>query len=200
VSASHALFRPLSRASSRSTSLGFALAVNCWLLRLLFQANCAAVPVGQGGVSRRRDGIRPHPYARDTAWAMSQENVDGFRKAIAGYNRGAIGAMLEITHPEAEWYPFTAAVEGNEAYHGHEGLRRWWANVDASFDQVKASVDDIRDLGDELLALGHLRARFRSGVTLDTEIAWLVRYRDGLAVWGHAYQSHADALEAAGLS
>jgi hypothetical protein len=31
------------------------------------------------------------------------------------------------------------------------------------------------------------------------EIAWLVRYRDDLAVWGHAYQSHAEALEAAGL-
>jgi hypothetical protein len=64
---------------------------------------------------------------------MSQESVDGFRKAIAGYNRGEIGPMLEITDPEAEWYPFTAAVEGNEAYHGNEGLRRWWENVDASF-------------------------------------------------------------------
>ena len=88
-------------------------------------------------------------------------------------NRGKIGPMLEITHPEAEWYPFTAAVEGNEAYHGHEGLRRWWENVDARFDRVDATVDDIRDLGDQLLALGRFRARFRSGVTLDTEIAWL---------------------------
>lgn len=130
---------------------------------------------------------------------MTEQNVEGFRKAIAGYNRGDIGPMLEITHPDAEWYPFTAAVEGAHAYHGREGIRRWWANVDAIFDQVDASVDDVRDLGDELLALGHLRARFRSGVTLDTEIAWLFRYRDGLAVWGHAYQSHAEAVEAAGL-
>jgi ketosteroid isomerase-like protein len=131
---------------------------------------------------------------------MSQENVGGFRKAVAGYNRGDIGPMLEITHPDAEWYPFTAAVEGDEAYHGREGIKRWWANVEAIFDRVEASVDDVRELGDQLLALGHLRARFRSGVTLDTEIAWLLRYRDGLAVWGHAYQSHAEALEAAELS
>jgi ketosteroid isomerase-like protein len=131
---------------------------------------------------------------------MSQENVEGFRKAIAGYNRGEIGPMLEITHPEAEWYPFTAAVEGDEPYHGPQGVRKWWANVDASFDRVDASIDDIRDLGDRVLALGHLRARFRSGVSLDTEIGWLLRYRDDLAVWGQAYQSHADALEAAGLS
>jgi ketosteroid isomerase-like protein len=131
---------------------------------------------------------------------MSQEKVERFRKAIAGYNRGEIEPMLEIIHPDAEWYPFTAAVEGDEAYHGPDGLRKWWANVDASFDRVDASIDDIRDLGDDLLALGHLRARFRSGVALDTEIAWLLRYRDGLAVWGRAYQSHAEALEAAGLS
>jgi ketosteroid isomerase-like protein len=130
---------------------------------------------------------------------MSEENVEGFRKAVAGYNGGDIGPTLEITHPDAEWYPFTAAVEGDEAYHGHEGIRRWWANVEATFDRVDASVDEVRELGDQLLVLGHLQARFRSGVNLDTEIAWLLRYRDGLAVWGHSYRSHADALEAAGL-
>ena len=131
---------------------------------------------------------------------MSQENVELFLKALDGYNRRDIEAMLEIWHPEAEWYPFTAQVEGDDAYHGHEGLRQWWANVDATFEELEASVEEIRDLGDAVLALGRLRARFRSGVTLDTAIAWLTRYRDGLAVWGHAYQSHSDALEAAGLS
>jgi hypothetical protein len=34
-----------------------------------------------------------------------------------------------------------------------------------------------------VLALGHLRARFRSGVILDTEIGWLTRCRDALVVW-----------------
>jgi len=130
---------------------------------------------------------------------MSQENVELFNKALEGYNRRDIEAMLEIWHPKAEWYPFTAQVEGDDAYHGHEGLRQWWANVDATFEELEASVEEVRDLGDAVLALGHLRARFRSGVTLDTEIGWLTRYRDGLAVWGRAYQSHAEALEAAGL-
>jgi ketosteroid isomerase-like protein len=130
---------------------------------------------------------------------MSNENVELFQKALECYNRRDVEAMLEIWHPEAEWYPFTAQVEGDDAYHGREGLRQWWANVDATFEELEASAEDIRDLGDAVLALGHLRARFRSGVTLDTEIGWLTRYRDGLAVWGRAYQSHAEALEAAGL-
>jgi ketosteroid isomerase-like protein len=106
---------------------------------------------------------------------MSQENVELFRKGIEAYNRRDIEAMLVIWHPEAEWYPFT-------------------------FEEIEASVEEVRDLGDTVLALGRLRARFRSGVALDSEIGWLTRYRDGLGVWGRAYQSHAEALEAAGLS
>ena len=131
---------------------------------------------------------------------MSQENVELFLRGLEAYNRRDIEAMLEISHPEGEWYPFTAQVEGDDAYHGHEGLRQWWGNVDATFEELEASVEEVRDLGDTVLALGHLRARFRSGVTLDTAIGWLTRYRDGLAVWGRAYQSHVEALEAAGLS
>ena len=131
---------------------------------------------------------------------MSEENVETFRRGMEAYNRRDIEAMLVLWHPEAEWYPFTAQVEGDDTYHGHEGLRQWWANFDATFAEIDASVDEVRDLGDTVLALGRLRARFRSGVALDTDIAWLTRYRDGLAVWGRSYQSHAEALEAAGLS
>ena len=96
---------------------------------------------------------------------MSQENVALFRQAIDCYNRRDLESMLQIWHPEAEWYPFTAQVEGDDAYHGHEGLRRWWANVDATFEEIEASVEEVRDLGDTVLALGRLRARFRSGAS-----------------------------------
>jgi hypothetical protein len=71
--------------------------------------------------------------------------------------------------------------------------------VDATFEELGATVQEVRDLGDSVFALGHLRARFRSGVPLETEIGWLTRYRDGLGVWGRAFQSHAEALEAASL-
>jgi ketosteroid isomerase-like protein len=131
---------------------------------------------------------------------VSQENVERFRKALGGYNRRDIGPTLEIADPDCEWHPFTAAVEGDKPYLGHEGLRQWWANVDATFERVNATADDVRDLGDVLLVLGRLQARFTSGVTLESEIAWLLRYRNDLVVSGHTYQSHAEALAAAGLS
>ena len=131
---------------------------------------------------------------------MSEEHVELFKKGIESYNRRDLEAMLEVWHPEAIWHPVTAQAEGDDAYHGHEGLRQWWANMDATFEEMEASVEDVRDLDDTVLGLGHLRARFRSGVTLDMEFGWLTRYRDGLCVWGRSYQGHAEALEAAGLS
>ena len=130
---------------------------------------------------------------------MSQENVDLFRKGMDAFLLGDIEPLLETSHPEIEWYPFSAQVEGDVAYQGHEGVRQWWANLRATFEEFQASIDEVRDQGEVVLALGNLRARFRSGITLDTEVGWVFRFRNGLAVWGRAYQSHAEALEAAGL-
>jgi ketosteroid isomerase-like protein len=131
---------------------------------------------------------------------MSQENVELFHEAIEGYNRRDIEPLVKISHPDGEWYPFTAQAEGDEAYRGHDGLRQWWANVDATAEEVEATVDEVHDEGDVLVALGRLRARSKGGVTLDTEVGWFLRFRDGLVVWGRVYQSHAEALEAAGLT
>ena len=83
---------------------------------------------------------------------MSQENVATFKRVIEAYNRREIEPLLETSDPEIEWYPFTAQVEGDEAYHGHEGLRQWWANIDAAFEDFEASVDEVRDLDDTVVA------------------------------------------------
>jgi ketosteroid isomerase-like protein len=130
---------------------------------------------------------------------MSQENVELFRKSIDAYNRRDVEAILETWHPEGKWYLVSPRVKGGEAYHGHEGLRQWWATMQSSNEGLEVILDEVQDLDDTVLALGHIRARFGS-IALDSEIGWLTRYRDGLAVWSRAYQSNAEALEAAGLS
>jgi ketosteroid isomerase-like protein len=130
---------------------------------------------------------------------MSRENVERFRRGMEAFLRHDIEPLLATSHPEVEWYPFSAQVEGDVAYQGHDGIRRWWANLNATFEEFEASIDDVRDRRETVLALGRLRARFRSGITLDTEMGWVFRFRDGLVVWGRAFQSHAEAIEAAAL-
>ncbi len=63
---------------------------------------------------------------------MSQENVETFHKAADAYTRGDLEAYLETAHPDVVWYPFTAEAEGGEAYRGHEGVRRWWSNLESN--------------------------------------------------------------------
>jgi ketosteroid isomerase-like protein len=130
---------------------------------------------------------------------MSQENIQAFERGVEAYNRRDVGPLLEVSHPDIEWHPLTAEVEGGEAFHGHEGLREWWAKLEATFEEFTVGVEEVRDLGDLVLALGHARLRFRSGGILDTKAGYLGRFRDGLAVWAQQYPSHAQALEAAGL-
>jgi hypothetical protein len=54
-------------------------------------------------------------------------------------------------------------------------------------------------LGDTVIAFGQLWVRFKSGVALEHEIAWVARYRDGLLSWGRTFRIRAEALEAVGL-
>jgi ketosteroid isomerase-like protein len=142
--------------------------------------------------------VPPWP-TRDTERAMSQENVEAFNRALAAYNRGNVEPMVEVSHPEIEWYPLSAEVEGGVCFRGHEGLRQWFANLHATFAEFEASVDDVRDLGDVVLALGGVHLRFRTGGILNTEAGYVSRFRDALAVWARMYPSHAEAFEAAGL-
>src|SRR5215208_6682014 len=76
---------------------------------------------------------------------MSQENVEVFMRVVDAYNRRDFDGFAASFDPEGEWYPATVPVEGGEAYIGHRGLERWWANVDAAFQDFQANVEDIRD-------------------------------------------------------
>ncbi len=54
----------------------------------------------------------------------------------------------------------------NATYHGHDGVRRWMAEIDDQFEDWHSSIDEFRDAGEErLLVLGAIRLRGRgSGV------------------------------------
>ena len=67
--------------------------------------------------------------------------------------------------------------------------------------QITVRFDDIRDLGESVLALGELKSTGQTTrLDFTGELAQLVTYRDGKVVSFRDFRSHAEALEAAGLS
>ena len=85
-------------------------------------------------------------------------------------------------------------------YRGHAGIRQIWESVKGDM-QGTVRIDDVRDLGDSVLALGEGKGTGRTTrLNFTTEFAQLVTYRDGRIISIRDFASHAEALEAAGLS
>ncbi len=84
----------------------------------------------------------------------------------------------------------------------HEGLRRWFREWHEAWEQVEYEVDELIDMGDEVIGVVTVRARGR-GSGADVEFAlhaglWTIR--DGKVVRVVWFKTRKDALEAAGLS
>jgi len=84
---------------------------------------------------------------------------------------------------------------------GEEGVRRWWREIDQQFDAWQMQVTGEEDLGDgRFLVTGTLRMRGReSGLEMDMDIAWLVRFEGDLLRYMKPFTDPQTAREEAGL-
>ena len=131
---------------------------------------------------------------------MSEENVEIALAAVDAWNRGDHEAWLALWDEEAEFHPLRAQLEG-ESYSGHDGLRRFVAEMTQDFEEVRFEIEETRDAGEQVVGIGRFRARGRaSGVDLDVPLGVLTRIRRGKIVYTRFFSEPADALEAAGLS
>lgn len=95
-----------------------------------------------------------------------------------------------------------AALLSGEAtvYRGHDGVREWLGDQVEAFAESRIDYSEIRDLGERVLAVGHIHARGReSGAETESPVAWLVEFRNGKVIKARAFLEPKEALEAAGL-
>ncbi len=104
-------------------------------------------------------------------------------------------AWLEAWNPDCEWHPFlTAREEGDPGYHGPNGIRAWFEDVDEMFSEIHVELERFREIGDRLLVLGQMKATDRvSGAEVSSEVAWVVEPRGEKLQRGWAYRSHEEA-------
>src|SRR5262249_52740870 len=97
-----------------------------------------------------------------------------------------------------EFTSLIAEAEG-ETFRGYDGVRRWWKEVVLPLGGLHGEPEEVRDLGDIVLAqvLGTYRPR---GVEVRQTVWHLVRFRDGKATRWQFCRTEEEALEAAGLS
>jgi ketosteroid isomerase-like protein len=135
---------------------------------------------------------------------MSQENMEIARRCFDAWNRDDLDAFLAEIDPAVVWHTaIEGSAEGDDmVYRGHNGVRQVWKDYRGDvFSRIELWDTELIDLGASVLRLGRLRVTGRaSGVEIESEFAQHVLMRDGLIVSSRDYLSHAEALEAAGLS
>ena len=134
---------------------------------------------------------------------MSQENVDVLKGGMECFERRDVEAAIELLDPEVEWRPAFTALLGGEAtvFRGHDGAREVMRQFWEVFSETHFEVSEIRDLGDQALAVGTMRARgAESGAEIESPWAWLVRSKEGKALSIRVFIDPAEAIEAAGAS
>jgi ketosteroid isomerase-like protein len=115
------------------------------------------------------------------------------------YNSRDSDAWVAVWNPDCEWHPFlTAREEGDPGYHGHNGMRAWFEDVDEMFDEAHVELDQFRQIGDRLLVLGRMTARRRgAGGAVEGDVGWVVEPKGERFQRGWAYTSHEEAERAA---
>jgi ketosteroid isomerase-like protein len=129
---------------------------------------------------------------------MSQENVEFARSVFRRWNAG------ERRFPDQEIHPDVVLVSRllGTAVRGRAGVRRYLREIDEQFDEWTMAIDDWRDAGDYVVALGRVGFHGRrSGVAFDQPVGVLFEIRAGQLLRFETFlEDPADALTAAGLS
>ena len=130
---------------------------------------------------------------------MSAVYRELIERGADAYNRRDPEAWVAVWSADCEWHPFlTARVEGDPGYHGHNGMRAWFEDVDEMFSEMHVELDRFREIGDRLLVYGQMTATSRgSGAEASSEVAWLFEPRGERLRRGWAYMSHEEGERAA---
>ena len=123
---------------------------------------------------------------------------------LLGQSRDAFNARdpeawIAAWNADCEWHPFlTAREEGDPGYHGHNGIRAWFEDVDEMFSEIHVDLETYRQVGDRLLVLGEMKATARAtGLERSSEVAWVVEPRGEKLQRGWSYPTHEEARRAA---
>jgi ketosteroid isomerase-like protein len=130
---------------------------------------------------------------------MSGSNAQAVHRLIDAIAARDLAAMRELTDPDVEWRSFFAISAGG-VYRGHAALVDYLRDVEEAFESLRPSVDSLLEIGDLIVAVGHIHFRGSgSGVETDVLAGWLLKFRNGKVLMFRAFPDPEQTLERVGL-
>jgi ketosteroid isomerase-like protein len=113
---------------------------------------------------------------------MSDANGDRVRHIYEAFNAHDLDAVEPLLHPDLVWYPEEGQPETGPI-HGRESFLRYGREWLDTFEEFSVEPTEITEVGDCVAIAGRVHGIGRtSGVKVDSEAAWLWRFRDGIVV------------------
>ena len=125
-------------------------------------------------------------------------DIEVVKATFAAFAARDLETVLALADPDIELTAVTGEHAGRtEPYRGHEGLRAYFRDVAALWDELRLTPREFREQGELILVTGKVSARSRSR-TVSGSTGWVWRVRDGKVVYARVYASAGDAIAALG--
>src|SRR5262245_22366234 len=133
------------------------------------------------------------------ARTMSQENLEVAKAFFDAYNARNSEAMDRLLHPDAEITTISAR-RGLPDHWSQGATKQYFERLDEAWTDLHVEVDDYRELGEHVVAIGVLRgAGMASHAEVVSDFATVLVIRSSQIVRVDSYDNWNAGLEAAGL-
>jgi ketosteroid isomerase-like protein len=127
-------------------------------------------------------------------WDERTSTVRAFADAITERD---VDAALELCHPEIEFFSLLAQLEARP-YHGHAGIRRYFNDIDATWDEWRVEVERLLTAPDGRVVIvmsTHMRGK-GSGLPFAQRVANVWEFRDEKLWRATLFRDPAEAVRA----
>jgi ketosteroid isomerase-like protein len=144
--------------------------------------------------------LRRHAVGRSVPAKMSRDNVELVRRLHDQLNSGDIEGLVELCESGFR-LDMSERVFNPAIYEGHDGIRRFYADVHDIWEQYRWDPEELLDAAPHVVALVRARGRGRrSGLEIDRRVALVWTLDHGRATALRLYVDSTEALEAVGLA
>jgi len=141
-------------------------------------------------------GLPSNPRRHDPAAPAARAIV---RMAFEAIGRGDVEELLDLYDRHVEFLPLTGTRVESGGYHGHAGVREYFAEVAEVWDEMRPCANEVTTIGNRVVVSGGCAVRGKaSAVACDSPMAWVITIRNRKITSLRGHRTHTDALAAAG--
>lgn len=141
--------------------------------------------------------VSPPPTVLRAPHVLAKEQV--VATLFQAFSNRRSPEALSLLTDDVVFVPMTAQVtQGGEPYHGHDGMRRYFADVETQWEQLTLRPTQIKAAGNAVVALGLVSGRGVAGAFENAPTTWMFKFRGERVAHIQIFSDASFVLEALG--